>query len=165
MPSVCKEYLEKSKKWKIISDQILDKKFKAMNILCDLVFVIFHYFVKNEDSKLRVANIIKFLATSLINLAEIFKKYFTCNCCCCCSRKDDKKLKHEVDEISKKLDNLKNKYEDEKIILKKAYKIYNKHSKDSNNKEIKDMKQKLDYILDVKIQIQEMVKEKSDEKK
>lgn len=70
-----------------------------------------------------------------------------------------------MDEISKKLDNLKNKYKDEKIILKKAYKIYNKHSKDSNNKEIKDMKQKLDYILDVKIQIQEMVKEKSDEKK
>lgn len=81
------------------SEIICQKIFKIINILIDLMFGIFHYFVKHENWYIRYANIIKFISTAIFNTLDIFQVH-----CSCCSNKNSEKDKLNDDKINKELD-------------------------------------------------------------
>ena len=62
--------------YKILPQRI----FKLINILIDLIYGIFHYFVKEEESYLRYVNVGKFTSAAVLNSLDLFQ--INCHCCC-----------------------------------------------------------------------------------
>ena len=72
-----------------------EKIFQCLNILIDLGFSITFYNIQSEDERIKKASIFKFLATGLLNIADMFKDMCRnkscCTCCPCCSKKNPMK--------------------------------------------------------------------------
>ena len=103
--------------------------FKIINILIDLVFVIFHCVVNDEDCYIRCANILKFLATSITNIIEIFQDLFWYSFCYLCSKevsKEDLAIETVNEEYKEKIKKLRR----EKKALKN---LYDEHQKKETN--------------------------------
>ena len=65
---------------------ICQRLFKLINILIDLIFGIFHYFMKDEEYHLRYASVAKFTSAAILSTLDVFQVPCDC-CCCCCSKK------------------------------------------------------------------------------
>ena len=74
------------------------KIYKIINILIDLAFGIFHFFVKHENWYIRYANMVKFIATAFFNTLDIFQTL-----CRCCRRSEKKPIDNGT--INEVLDN------------------------------------------------------------
>lgn len=77
---------------------ICQRLFKLINILIDLIFGIFHYFMKDEEYHLRYASVAKFTSAAILSTLDVFQ--VPCDCCCCCSKKQSQENQSE-DELLK----------------------------------------------------------------
>ena len=84
-----------------------EKLFRFLNILIDVIFGIFHYFMKREDWPIRYASVVKFISTGIFNALDAFQ--IRCRCSCCLKKSaqedsiDDEKMEAELDEKFTKL--------------------------------------------------------------
>ena len=131
------------------SEIISQKLFRLINILIDLIFGIFHYFMKQEDWYLRYASVVKFISTAIFNALDAFQ----IRCLCCCGSNQSSK-EEELDEedvekqINKKLDALKLK---KKLLIK----LHNEVNK--SNKKYLDIVSKVKEIKELKKEIKEKI--------
>lgn len=123
-----------SSKCKKCCQIISQKLFRLINILIDLMFGIFHYFVKREDWYLRYASVVKFISSAIFNTLDMFQ--VRCCCCCCCLKESSQEDLDEMMDDETMVEELDKKTKDllrEKTILKRILDGNDKTSQNYSN--------------------------------
>ena len=95
--------------------------FKLITILIDLAYGIYHFFLKEEEAKIRYANMVKFISTAFFKTLDTFKTF----CCSSCFSKKKSGRNLDYEDILEELD-----YEIDRLTSKKD--ILKKISKETN---------------------------------
>lgn len=95
--------------------------FKLITILIDLAYGIYHFFLKEEEAKIRYANMVKFISTAFFKTLDTFKTF----CCSSCFSKKKSGTNLDYEDILEELD-----YEIDRLTSKKD--ILKKISKETN---------------------------------
>ena len=74
---------------------IRQKLFKIINILIDLIYGIFHYFVKHENWCIRYASAVEIISAVIFNTLDVFQIH-----CNLCSKKNSVEFKLNEEEIN-----------------------------------------------------------------
>jgi len=88
--------------------------FKLITILIDLAYGIYHFFLKEEEAKIRYANMVKFISTAFFKTLDTFKTF----CCSSCFSKKKSGTNLDYEDILEELD-----YEIDRLNSKKDISI------------------------------------------